>query len=176
MRALPEGIRVERAGPPDIRRVTDLVEAGISGYREWAPDWTPPPPPTDRDERLAANFDHANDNAWVLMALDGDELVGVVSIAATTAAQKDPPPPGTVYLWQMFAKPAWQGTGLAQALSDLATDEALRRGFDRMVLWAAAGAAQARAFYEREGWTLSGETQGDNDFGLPLVQYERIIR
>jgi hypothetical protein len=44
-----------------------------------------------------------------------------------------------------------------------------------MTLWAVAGATQARRFYEREGWTLSGETNDESEFGLPLVQYERAV-
>jgi hypothetical protein len=44
-----------------------------------------------------------------------------------------------------------------------------------MTLWAVAGAAQARRFYEREGWTVSG-TNDESVFGLPLVQYERALR
>src|SRR3954454_22288714 len=174
MRALPSGIRVERAGPADVERVTALVEAGIDSYREWAPEWTPPKPTPEQRERLEGNF--ANDDAWILIAVDGDELVCVVSMAARTAAQTELPPPGTVYLWQLFVTPAWQGSGLAQALMDLALEEARKRGFQRMTLWAAAGATQARRFYERESWTPSGETNDQSDFGLPLVQYERAIR
>ena len=45
-----------------------------------------------------------------------------------------------------------------------------------MILWTPAGAAQARRFYEREGWRLSGEEEPESGFGLPLVQYERAIR
>jgi GNAT superfamily N-acetyltransferase len=165
---------VRRAGPPDVEAVTAVVETGIDGYRAWAPDWTPPQPSPESWERLRTNF--ASDDAWILIALDEDDApVGVVSIAGTTLAQKEPPPPGTIYLWQMFVRAEWQGTGLAQALMDLAFEEARRRGMSRMVLWAAAGATQARKFYEREGWTLSGERKEDADFGLPLVQYEFFI-
>jgi GNAT superfamily N-acetyltransferase len=171
MRALPNGIKIQRAGTRDVERVIALVQAGIGSYREWARDWQPPQVTREQRERLDANF--ANDDAWILMALEAGDLVGVVSIAGRTAAHADPPPPGTMYLWQMFVVPAWQGTGLAQALMDLAFEEARRRGYERMTLWAAAGAIPARRFYEREGWTLSGETNDDSDFGLPLVQYER---
>lgn len=171
MRALPDGIRVQRAGPADVGRVRKIVEEGIGAYREWAPDWTPPQATAEQRERLRQNFE--SDHAWILMALtDDDEVVGVISMAASTAAHGEPPPPGTIYLWQMFVQPGWQGSGLAQALMDLAFDEAHSRGFTRMTLWAAAGAARARRFYEREGWTLSGETNEQADFGLPLVQYE----
>jgi GNAT superfamily N-acetyltransferase len=173
MRELPAGIRVERAGAADVERVTRLVEAGIDSYRDWAPHWRPPVASPEQRRRLRENF--ASDEAWILMALEGDEVIGVVSMAAKTAAHADPPEPGTIYLWQMFVTPAWQGTGLAQALMDLAVEEARDRGFERMTLWAVAGAAQARRFYEREGWTVSG-TNDESEFGLPLVQYERVLR
>src|SRR3954451_16588948 len=172
MRALPQSIRVRKAGPADVDAVTSVVLAGLEDYRAWAPDWTPPQFAPENWERLRANFE--SDDAWILMALDeSDATVGVVSLSATTAAQKEAPPAGTIYLWQMFVSPIWQGTGLAQALMDLAFEESARRGMTRMILWAAEGAEQARKFYEREGWTLSGERKDDDDFGLPLIQYER---
>ena len=62
--------------------------------------------------------------------------------------------------------------GLAGALIDRALDEARARGFNRLTLWAAEGAVQARRFYEREGWTPTGATRDDKPFGLPLIQYE----
>jgi GNAT superfamily N-acetyltransferase len=174
MRQLPAGIRTHRAGPRDVEAVTALVMDGLEGYREWAPsDWVPPAPTPEQRERLRANFE--NDDAWILMALDGDELVGVVSMAGRTAAHADPPPAGTIYLWQMFVRPGWQGAGLAQALMDFALAEARERGYERMTLWAAAGATQARRFYEREGWTVS-EHKDAESFGLPLVRYERAVR
>lgn len=166
---------MQRAGPDDVERVTALVMAGIESYRAWAPlDWDPPMPTPEQGKRLRANFE--NDDAWVLMALDGDELVGVVSMAGRTAAHAEPPPPGTIYLWQMFVRPRWQGSGLAQALMDLALAEARERGYERMTLWAAAGATQARRFYESEGWTVAAGHKDDVFFGLPLVQYERGMR
>jgi GNAT superfamily N-acetyltransferase len=173
MRPLPDGIRAERARRDDVPRVRDLVLAGIGTYREWAPEWQPVEPPPGRRRQLEELYD--SDDAWVLMALDGDELVGVVSLALSTGADPNPPPAGTIYLWQMFVTPAWQGSGLAGALMDRAFEEARRRGFSRLTLWAAAGAAQARRFYEKEGWTPTGREDPDSHFGLPLVEYERAI-
>src|SRR5205823_7013605 len=99
------------------------------------------------------------------MALAGDELIGVVSLSPRTAADPEPAPPGTLYLWQLFVRPAWQRTGLAQALLDLAFDEARRRGARRLSLWAAAGAGQARRFYEKEGFTPTGAEKVDDGLG-----------
>ena len=162
---------MREAGPEDMEATHAFVLAGIGAYREWAPQWRPVEPTPDQLERIRGNF--GNPDAWILMAFEGDELVGLASMAASTAAAADPPPRGTIYLWQMFVAPRWQGHGLAGALHDLATGEARRRGFERMVLWAAEGAQQARRFYEREGWRPTGERDPDSRFGLPLVQYER---
>jgi GNAT superfamily N-acetyltransferase len=174
MRPLPEGIEVRRAGRADAEPVSRLVRAGIESYREWAgPDWEVPEAPEERHAELRELF--GGDEAWILMAFDSDELVGVVSISPTTGAAAEPPPPGTIYLWQMFVAPRLQGSGLAVALLDRALDEARSRGFTRLTLWAAEGAAQARRFYEREGWTLTGANRMDVPFGLRLVEYERLI-
>jgi GNAT superfamily N-acetyltransferase len=174
MRQLPAGISARRATPADQPSVMELVLAGIGSYRDWAPDWTPQPPSPETSERLSRVY--ADDEAaWVFLAFAGDELVGLVSLAMTTGAAPEPPPPGTVYLWQMFVRTDWQGTGLAGALHDRVIEEARSRGFERMILWAAEGAAQARHFYEREGWEATGKTDPEAKFGLPLVQYGRSL-
>ena len=172
MRPLPDGIEVRQARSGDIERVEGLIQAELGRYSEWAPDWRLDPPLPAMLERLAPLYDD-DERAWVLMALHGDETVGVASVADTTGAMAEPPPPGTLYLWQMFASREWQGTGLAGALLDRLLVEAKRRGCDRLILWAVAGAKQARRFYEKEGFTLSGRDQPDSTLGLPLVEYER---
>jgi GNAT superfamily N-acetyltransferase len=174
MRALPDGIRVQRARSPDRASVFSVLIEGIQSYRAWAPDWTPAEPEPERIRELDAIYD--GEEAWILMALAGDEAVGVVSLARRTFADPQEPPPDTIYLWQMFVRPAWQGSGLAGALMDRALEEARRRGFSRLTLWAAAGAAQARRFYEKEGWTPTGREDPESPFGLPLVEYEQTLK
>jgi GNAT superfamily N-acetyltransferase len=172
MRPLPDGIEVRRAGRADVGPVVELVEAELESYRRWAPPhWSPPPLAPDR--RLAMEGHFSGDEAWILLAHAGDELVGVVSLAPHTGVEADAPPPGTIYLWQMFVRADRQGSGLGAALLERAVAEARERGFERLTLWAAAGAAQARRFYEREGWALTGRTRDDFGFGLPLVEYGR---
>ena len=105
MRPLPEGIRVARAGSADVSRVRALVEAGLRSYREWAPDFVLTHAPPGRVAQLRALYE--GDEAWVLMALEGDEVVGVVSLSPRTAADPEPAPRGTIYLWQMFVAAAW---------------------------------------------------------------------
>jgi GNAT superfamily N-acetyltransferase len=172
MRDVPAGIELRRATPSDIETVIELVQAGIDSYREWAPDWAPDPPSLEMRERLSPLYSD-DARAWILLAFDGDEAVGVVSLSVMTGADARVPAEGTIYLWQMFVRRDRQGGGLAGALIDRLLDEARRRGYDRVVLWTPAGAAQARRFYEREGFDLTGEEDPDSSFGLPLVQYGR---
>jgi GNAT superfamily N-acetyltransferase len=174
MREVPAAIELRLARVDEGLRVDAMIRAELVRYREWAPDWELGPAPPDLVERLATNFADP-ERAWILVAESGGEIVGVVPLALSTAINPDAPPPGTVNLWQMFVRRDLQGSGLAGALHDRAVAQALERGYDRMVLWTPAGAAQARRFYEREGWTLCGESGPETDFGLPLVQYELLI-
>jgi GNAT superfamily N-acetyltransferase len=80
---------------------------------------------------------------------------------------------GTVNLWQLFVRPIWQGSGVGQRLMRSALTEAHARGFVRLRLWTPRGAAGARRFYEREGWTLTGNERDESPIGLPIVEYER---
>jgi GNAT superfamily N-acetyltransferase len=172
MRDLPDGIQTRRVRGADRTAVVEFVLTAIDAYREWAPHWTPVPPSPEMRARLDGLYDD-DERAWALMALAADEIIGLVSLAVTTGADARVPDPGTVYLWHMFVRPDWQGSGLAGALMDRVFEEARRRGYARMVLWTPAGAKQARRFYEREGWELTGEEDPESKFGLPLVQYGR---
>src|SRR3954447_26780822 len=168
MRAVPPGIELRRARSADVETVIGLIEGEIARYAEWAPGWTPPAPSAELRERLNPLYED-DERAWILLALRGDEAVGVVSLSTVTGADARVPPEGTIYLWQMFVRRDHQGTGLGGALLDRLLEEARRRGYRRVVLWAAAGAAQARRFYEREGFELTGEEDPDSSFGVPLV-------
>jgi GNAT superfamily N-acetyltransferase len=171
MRELPAGIEVRQARSPDIETVIELLEGEIARYREWAPeDWRPVGPTPELRERLNPLYED-DARAWILLAFDGDEAIGVVSLSTVTGADARKPPEGTIYLWQMFVRRDWQGRGLAGPLLDRLVEEARRRGYRRIVLWTPAGAAQARRFYEREGFALTGEEDPESSFGLPLVQY-----
>jgi GNAT superfamily N-acetyltransferase len=172
MRALPAGIEVRRATPADIETVITLIKAELTRYGEWAPGFTLVAPSPELRERLNLLYED-DERAWILLAFAGDEAVGVVSLSLITGADARVPPEGTVYLWQMFVRRDWQGSGLGGALLDRLLEEARRRGYERIVLWAAAGASQARRFYEREGFEPTGEEDPDSKFGLPLVQYGR---
>jgi GNAT superfamily N-acetyltransferase len=171
MRELPAGIEVRQARSPDIETVIELLEGEIARYGEWAPEeWRPVGPTPELRERLNPLYED-DERAWILLAFDDGEAIGVVSLSTVTGADARKPPEGTIYLWQMFVRRDWQGRGLAGPLLDRLVAEARRRNYRRIVLWTPAGAAQARRFYEREGFSLTGEEDPESSFGLPLVQY-----
>ncbi len=90
-------------------------------------------------------------------------------------AEPKPPPPGTFNLWQLFVRPRWQASGVADVLMEAAVAEAQRRGFSRLRLWTPRDHARARAFYERQGWKATGGERDDPSMGLAIVEYARAV-
>jgi GNAT superfamily N-acetyltransferase len=165
---------MREARPEDAAAIIDNLVTGIESYREWAPaSWVPPGTGPEPVERLRARL--ADSDVWCLVALDGPELAGHVSLSPVTGENPEPAPPGMTNVWQMFVRRPWQGRGVARQLMAAAVAEAGRRGYRRLRLWTPEGAAQARRFYEREGWAHTGAVRYDSPFGLPLVEYQREI-
>ena len=167
-------MELRTATPGDARALAANVAEGFLSYREWAPQgWSPPVLGERAARRLAERLSHPD--AWCLMALEQETLAGHVGMGAITAEDPDPAPAGTTNLWQLFVRPPWQGRGLAATLLTAAIAEARRRGFQTMRLWTPRGAARARRFYEREGWTLTGAIHESTPSGLATVQYARAL-
>jgi GNAT superfamily N-acetyltransferase len=160
---------LRRATRADAERLAASVSEAFESYRSFAPaTWEPP-----AAERELALLDDglARDDVWCLLAETDGELAGHVSIRAAATASFASPEPGLAHLWQLFVRPAWHGTGLAVQLHREAVREAGGRGFTTMRLFAAAGQARARRFYEREGWVAAGPPFELSGFGLPVVEY-----
>ena len=104
-----------------------------------------------------------------------DEVVGHCSFLPAAQWRGGDPDPGLAHLWQLFVRQAHWGSGAARALLAAAVDAAAERGFDRMRLFAAAGQARARRFYEREGWTAPAPPALDPAFGMETVEYRRTL-
>jgi GNAT superfamily N-acetyltransferase len=161
-----------RAGPGDARTLATTLAEAFESYREWAPaGWLPPSQSAEATEALAHAL--SRPDAWCLLAESQGGPVGHVALSRTTIVQPEPAPVGTANLWQLFVRPAWQGRGVGQRLVRSALSEAHRRGFARLRLWTPRGAARARRFYERGGWTLTGTEREESPIGLPIVEYER---
>jgi GNAT superfamily N-acetyltransferase len=158
----------------DAATIAELVAEGLSSYRSWAPAfWRPPLGQADEQPRFARAL--SRDDVWCMIALVAGRAAGHVALSLLSAEDPNPPPAGTVNLWQLFVRPPWQGTGLARELMRMAIEESRRRGFTRLRLWTPQGARQARRFYEREGWSLTGAVHEQSGLGLPVVEYERSV-
>ncbi len=163
--------RVARAADAGV--IAEILTEAFEGYRAWAPPGWSPPPSEGAETFLAGALSRSD--VWFLLAIAHGKAVGHVALSPFTMFQQQPPPAGTVNLWQLFVRPPWQGRGVATQLMGAAVAEARRREFTRMRLWAPRDAARARRFYEREGWTTTGDTRGRALVGLPLVQYARAL-
>lgn len=148
----------------DIDVLAHTMREGFLTYRSFAPrGWAPPPTALDRT-RLADRLPRAD--AWCLLAENDDAPAGHVALLDDTQS-------GVVYLWMLFVRPPWWGTGLAHRLHDLAVAEAAARGARAMRLVTPAGQRRARAFYESEGWWLSGPPIWEPMLALDIVEYRR---
>jgi GNAT superfamily N-acetyltransferase len=156
----------------DAAAVALSLTEGFESYRTWAPaDWTPPVVGEGDPETFAAIL--ARPDVWFTVAVSDNAVIGHVALSVSTREAPGPPPPGTVFLWQLFVRPTWHGRGIATELVREAGAEAAEQGFSQMRLWTPAGAGRARRFYEREGWTLTGRVHPSSDIGLPTVEYVR---
>jgi GNAT superfamily N-acetyltransferase len=157
----------------DAARLAASVSDGLASYRSFAPaDWRPPSAAAEL-ALLEAGLGRAD--VWCVLAEVDGTLAGHAAIRSAATEPFASPEPGLAHFWQLFIKPPWQGSGLALELHDEAVRAAARRGFTAMRLFAAAGQARARRFYEREGWAAQGPPFVLPGFGLPVVEYRRPI-
>jgi GNAT superfamily N-acetyltransferase len=148
----------------DIDVLAHTMREGFTTYRAFTPPgWAPPPLSLDR-ARIADRLPRPD--AWCVVAEAGGAPAGHVALLDDTE-------PGVAYLWMLFVRRPWWGTGLAHRLHALALAEAARRGAHAMRLVTPARQARARAFYEREGWELAGEPIWEPMLALDLVEYRR---
>jgi GNAT superfamily N-acetyltransferase len=155
-------ISTRRATVADVDELLLDVQLGFDSYVGFAPlGWEPPDMFAGRDRTAELIQDPAT---WMLVALDGDTCAGHVAFSPVHA--------GLVHLWQLFVRPAWWGAGVGPGLHDAALAEMRARGFARGRLLTPSLHARARRFYERRGWSVTGE-QWSEDLGLMLTEYGR---
>jgi GNAT superfamily N-acetyltransferase len=161
-------------GPGDAEEIARTLELAFEGYREFAPAaWTPPPTdPKPLRTRLA------DPDVWCQVAETREGMAGHVALIPARMQTTHPDPdPTLAHLWQLFVREQHWGTGIATALHSAVVEEATRRGYSTIRLYAVAPQARARRFYEREGWTPAGPPFVEEEWGeMELVEYRRPLR
>jgi GNAT superfamily N-acetyltransferase len=157
-------ITMRTATIADIDVLAHTMREGFGTYRSFAPPgWAPPPVALDR-ARIGDRLPRPD--AWCLIAEEAGVPAGHVALL-------DDDEPGVAYLWMLFVREPWWGTGLAHRLHGLGVAEAVARGSTAMRLLTPARQSRARAFYERRGWQLAGEPTWEPMLALDLVEYRR---
>ena len=155
-------VTTRAARPSDAEMMSRSLHIGLRTYRAFGPHaWDAPPFPDELEysrERLRSR------HTWGLIAEIAGEPAGHV------AMYPDDRRDDTVYLWQLFVRPPWWGTRLAQGLHDAFAHEALARGYRRGRLTTPAAHARARRFYARQGWRADGPPHERWGVGMPLIE------
>jgi GNAT superfamily N-acetyltransferase len=158
----------------DAAGLAAVFMEGFDAYREFAPrDWRPPDV-HEVVEKLAARL--GKPTVWSLLAEQGPEVAGYVALLPAADSRRPVGDPRLAHFWMLFVRASWWGSGLATRLHGAACDAAAERGFTAMRLFTPAEQWRARRFYEREGWTLAGGPQADEELGMALVEYRRVLQ
>jgi GNAT superfamily N-acetyltransferase len=155
--------------PEDAENMASVIAEGFAIYRAFGPPgWKPPADVTNPDvlrQRLR------DEQTWIAVAPDGDDLAGLVG--ATSARRSRPgsdAPDDLAHLWLCFVRTRYHGTGLASRLLEWGVQAARDHGYTHMRLFAAAGQSRARRFYEREGWEATDDTRA-SELGPTEIRY-----
>jgi len=86
-----------------------------------------------------------------------------------------PPPAGTAAeLYSLYVAPAWWSAGVGRRLLATVTGLVAAQNYRTISLWVLAGNERARRFYERAGFTATGEHQAPGWLaGAGEVRYRR---
>jgi GNAT superfamily N-acetyltransferase len=158
------------ANASDAPAMCETAALGFAGYAAFAPrGWRPPREPSDV-EKLTERMSLARAVAWVAEH-DGAPAGHVLLIPASES--RDPvADPRLAHVMHVFVREPYWGTGVASELLRLLLDGARSEDFSSARLFTPADQMRARRFYEREGWTLSGDW-ADETLGLGVVEYRK---
>lgn len=108
--------------------------------------------------------------AWLLVAREGDEVVGIAAgfDARTDDGHGPDVVPGLAHLSLVFIEPSRWGRGIGAAVLDAVLAEARRRGYERIQLWTHEDNTRAQRLYTSRGFAPVGRTKVD-DRGAELI-------
>ena len=112
--------------------------------------------------RWAKALDRAGWDTLVLT--EGERLIGTSSVCAS----RWPDWPGFGEVVSLYLLPESMGKGYGKALLAAAVRRLAEQGFRDVLLWVLEENRRARRFYERAGFTLTGDVMDDEIGGKPL--------
>jgi len=156
---------LRRAGPADAEAMSETLQIGFDGYRDFAPPGWHPPDARSAPEIARVRARLLEPATWAMLAEEHGRPVGHAGYLP------QPGVPGSAHLWQLFVRPQWWGKGVAPALLGEARAAAAAEGYGRMRLFTPRDQRRARVFYEREGFRHTGWEALEESIGLVLVEY-----
>ena len=115
----------------------------------------------------------ASDDVRILLAEDGEELLGYSAFGAN----RDPDAaPGVGELRTFFVAPGRWRRGVGSELLRAVLDGLREMGYERASLWSFIANDRANAFYEKAGFTRDGTERTEEIWGhVPEVRYRRSL-
>lgn len=108
-----------------------------------------------------SNFDDMRKgHRWMLVAAQGDTLVGQIFIQYNSADRHYADGSRRGYLYALRVRPAWRGQGLGRRLVQAAEEHLARRGYRMAVIAVAKTNERARSLYLRLGYRAFGDDPG----------------
>jgi ribosomal protein S18 acetylase RimI-like enzyme len=103
------------------------------------------------------------------VAVDGDTVLGVCSFGP----RRRPESSAIGEVYALHVEPALRRHGIGKLLLDDSLTRLANRGFKSAVLWVLRDNANARRFYEAQGWSTTGEEMVEDRHGyaIPETRY-----
>lgn len=127
--------------------IREIIEGDLAGFHAW---YGP-----ERDDSFRRSLDrHVNGEIVYLVAVANRGPVGHLGVDMVRM-------PGAAVLWQFGVLPPLQSLGIGSAMVRRAEAIARERGFRVTEIGAETSNPRARALYERLGYSLLGEHDGE---------------
>jgi GNAT superfamily N-acetyltransferase len=167
-------VRLRPGTRADIPALAALVREGDLSHRAWAGPALRVP--ALHEQELDWDLCFARAGAWVCVAQDGEEIVGVLAFFPAMASRTDRTPlPGVAHVSAVFVAPSHWRRGVARRLLHRAEEAMREQGYVSAQLWTLAG-SPAESVYTALGWHADGRRDHHDGLGLDIVAYAKVIR
>lgn len=154
----PDSLRIRPAVPEDAALLADL------GARTFRDAFGALNDPAELARHLAANYGEARQReeianpAWTTLLAEVDGVPVGYAQSLPEAPPVALPPTGAWLLRRLYLEQAWTGRGIGRPLIQAIIADARRRGATLLWLTTWERAAQAIAFYRKQGFVEAGRT------------------